>query len=114
MLDVVAVREDDGTYRVTVAIANKSGHGVDLLYDCGWLLRLQRSGRAPAPDPERICPTVHSQGLSAGATERLAFDLDPHALDDGEPLHIGVVYETKVDGSHRVSRELWAVLEPVA
>jgi|GEM_PF-6452539 len=109
-LGVAAVRENEGTYRVTATLTNKSGHGVDLLFDCGSLLRLRRPGQQPAPDPERTCPAVYSQLLPGGAVQQLELKFDADVLADGGPVRVGVVYETTVNGSGR--HELQAVLEP--
>lgn len=108
-LAVVAVREESGLYRATATLTNKSGSGVDLLFDCGSLLHLRYPGRVLRPDPARICPAVYSRLFEAGATEQLTIVFDPEK--QGVP-QIAVVYETRFDGSARV--ELRTTLEPPA
>ncbi len=105
-LEVVAVREEADTYRVRATLTNKSGAGVELLFDCGSLVHVRFPGERP--DPGRICPAVHSMLFPAGKTIEREFVFD--AQERGFP-QFAAVYAAHVNGSGRL--ELRVVLEPV-
>lgn len=108
ILEVTAVREDDGRYRATASLTNKSGAGVELLYDCGYLLHLWYPDARLQLDSGQICPAVHSMLFPAGETMQREFVFD--AREQGFP-DVVVVYSRSLNGSHR--HALRAVLEPI-